>query len=58
MNFGVDDMRNLIEILKKDKKWLCRRKLLDYSLLIGVEKIEYNGTRSEETVNPFSKELI
>ena len=42
MNFTSADRRNLLECLKKDTNWLSKRRLIDYSLLIGVERIDTN----------------
>ncbi len=39
MDFNKQDRVSLLENIKKDTKWLDRRRLIDYSLLVGIEKI-------------------
>ena len=51
MNFTNEDRKNLLECVKKDTKWLSKQKLIDYSLLIGVEKIEDNDGDIEKNTS-------
>lgn len=53
MNFTADDRKKLLEIVWKDTDWLSKKRLLDYSLLIGVEKIDTNVDDIEN--NPVRK---
>ena len=53
MNFTTDDRKKLLEIVWKDTDWLSKKRLLDYSLLIGVEKIDTNVDDIEN--NPVRK---
>ena len=50
MGFSKQDRINLLEIVQKDTKWLDRRGLIDYSLLIGIEKIEGGSQFKSEQV--------
>lgn len=53
MNFASDDRKKLLEIVWKDTDWLSKKRLLDYSLLIGVENIDSNVDDIEN--NPIGK---
>jgi hypothetical protein len=38
LEFTRQDRKNLVETIRKDTQWLGRKNLIDYSLLIGIEK--------------------
>ena len=53
MGFSKEDRVQLLEIVQKDTKWLGRRGLIDYSLLVGIEYID-NSSKLLEVDNSAS----
>ena len=50
MGFSKQDRVNLLEIVQKDTRWLDRRGLIDYSLLVGIEKLEGSSELKSEQI--------
>ena len=58
MNISEKDITQIVNTLNRDIKFLLENKLMDYSLLLGIEKINTNITDSPQTKrsNPYSRE--
>lgn len=56
MDFSKQDRVTLLEFIKKDTKWLGRRRLIDYSLLVGIERVR--RPKDEEQCSPGTSSTI
>ena len=57
MNISDRDITQIVNTLNRDIKFLNENKLMDYSLLLGIEKVNMNITDSPFTKrsNPYSR---